>query len=672
MKNRLNFVYLLICLLIQGGVVYAQQLNEKVFELINLDYPGLAEVKKAYAKNDIHSASAALLDYYRKRITVKHPELDLMHVTASAADRQKANEALAHILYAHEGYQPSFYYGKDIDWRYWPIKDNELRLQLHRQKWFIPMGKMYYTTRDEKYAEEWTFQYMDWIKKNPLVSMTREKLKASTDEVRADAENASFAWRPLEVGTRLEDQTLQFLLFREAMAFTPEFLTEFLVNYYTHANHILHNYSNAGNHLLFEAQQMLYAGTFFPEYKDAPTWRKSGIDILVREAEKQVYEDGGQFELDPLYHMASIEIFCKALLMADVNGARNEFPQEFLDTIEKMIVFYYNICYPDYTNPCFSDAKRRGKEPKLKNYRIWTKLFPENEQIRYFATEGKEGKLPVNLSKGFLTSGFFTFRNGWKEDATVMVLKAGPEGEWHNQPDNGTFELWFNGTNLFPDSGFYIYAGDENVMKLRNWFRQTMVHKTLTLDNKNLENQASVTRLWKPDAKTPVLVTENQSYRDLKHRRSVFFVDEKYFVIVDEAVGNAKGKVGLHYQMNAGKVNVNPQDFILTSEYTGRSNAKLQCFTSADAVLEEEEGWQATLYLVREKRTAVSFNVTKKDTTPVRYITIIYPVEDCSKSPEMSARFVNQQYDENSLKIEVILNGQKRNLDYKLKEIRNR
>ena len=331
-----------------------------------------------------------------------------------------------------------------------------------------------------------------------------------------------------------------------------------------------------------------------------------------------------------------------------------------------MIVFYYNICYPDYTNPCFSDAKRRGKEPKLKNYRIWTKLFPKNEQIRYFATEGKEGKLPENMSKGFLNSGFFTFRNGWKNDATIMVVKAGPKGEWHNQPDNGTFELWFNGTNLFPDTGFYVYAGDAGIMKLRNWFRQTMVHKTLTLDNKNLETQSSVTRLWKPEGKVQTLVTENQSYKDLKHRRSVFFVDRKYFVIVDEATGNATGKIGLHYQMNAGKVDINSKEFILTSDYKGNSNAKLQCFAPESTVLEEEEGWQATLYLVREKRTAVSFNVTKKDNTPVRYITVIYPTEDCDNAPEMSARFVNPQYDENSLKVEVTLDGVKKVLDYKL------
>ena len=669
MKTKITIrltLFITICLSIPG-LLQAQQLNKKVFDLIQLDSPGLSEVKKAYEQNDLHTAAQALLEYFRNRTNIIHPELDPANVTASAGDRQKADDALVHKLYAHEGYQPSFYYGQDIDWKYWPIKDNELRWQLHRQKWFISMGKMYYTTGDGKYAEEWTYQYMDWIKKNPLITdMEKDAKQTHSKKTREDIENARFAWRPLEVGTRLEDQTQQFLLFKKATTFTPEFLTEFLVNYHKHASYLLHNFSKTGNHLLFEAQQILYAGIFFPEYKDAAIWRKSGIGILVREAGKQVYEDGGQFELDPLYHMASIEIFCKALMMADVNGARNEFPGEFPDTIKKMIVFYYNICYPDYTNPCFSDAKRRGKEGKLKNYRIWARLFPEDKQIRYFATEGQEGKLPGNLSKGFLNSGFFTFRNGWQNDATVMVIKAGPKGEWHNQPDNGTFELWFNGSNLFPDTGFYIYGGDDRVMKLRNWFRQTMVHQTLTLDNKNLETQSSITRLWKPKGNTQILVTENQSYKELKHRRSVFFVDQKYFVIADEAVGNATGKIGLHYQMNAGKVNVDPQNFTLTSHYEGKSNAKLQCFTPAGTTLEEEEGWQATLYLVREKRTAVSFNVIKKEKTPIRYITVIYPGEDCGKIPEISAKFVDKQYDEKSLKIEVLLDGVKKVLRYRL------
>lgn len=175
----------------------------------------------------------------------------------------------------------------------------------------------------------------------------------------------------------------------------------------------------------------------------------------------------------------------------------------------------------------FQCAKKGDPQTEQANYKEWLKLFPENKQIRYFATNGQEGEAPANLSKGFLKSGFFAFRNGWKKDATVMVVKAGPKGEWHCQPDNGTFELWFNGKNLFPDSGSYIYAGGAEVMKLRNWFRQTAVHNTLTLDNKNLETTESVTKLWKPEGDVQILVTENPSYKGLKHRRSVFFVNRQ-------------------------------------------------------------------------------------------------------------------------------------------------
>ena len=45
-------------------------------------------------------------------------------------------------------------------------------------------------------------------------------------------------------------------------------------------------------------------------------------------------------------------------------------------------------------------------------------------------------------------------------------------------------------------------------MKLRNWFRQTRVHNTLTLDGRNLETTQSVTGLWQPEGKEQILVTE--------------------------------------------------------------------------------------------------------------------------------------------------------------------
>lgn len=245
-----------------------------------------------------------------------------------------------------------------------------------------------------------------------------------------------------------------------------------------------------------------------------------------------------------------------------------------------------------------------------------------------------------------------------------MVVKAGPKGEWHCQPDNGTFELWFNGKNLFPDSGSYIYAGGAEVMKLRNWFRQTAVHNTLTLDNKNLETTESVTKLWKPEGDVQILVTENPSYKGLKHRRSVFFVNRQYFVIVDEAIGNATGNVNLHYQLCDGDIDIDAKTFSLSSDFAGESQVKLQCFVPKKTTLKKEEGWYSVAYRQRTERTAVSFNTEKKEKENVQFVTVIYPAKSTKDFPKMEAKIKNNSSD--AMEVEVSLNGKKQTLKYQL------
>lgn len=651
MKKLLTF----IAANLFGIVIFAQtpQLKSEVFDLLDLSHAGLEQVKSLYEEGKEAEAASALLDYFKNRKGVKTIEIqDINKVKINEQEQGWADDALEHIFFSHKGYQPSFHYGDDIDWKYWPVKDNELRWQLHRHKWFTPMGKAYRVSGDEKYATEWTKQYIDWIIKNPL---------------EGDPENARYAWRPLEVSHRLQDQPVQFQLFIDSPAFTAEFLTEFLVNYHKHAEHIIKNYSDKGNHLLFEAQRMLYAGTFFPEFKNAETWRKSGVEVLNREIGKQVYDDGGQYELCPHYHLASINIFIKAIEVAQLNGFLSAFPQSYLDTVEKMIEFYANISFPDYTNPCFSDAKLVTKKEMLKNFKNWTKIFPKNDFIRYLATEGAEGSLPEYLSKGYQTSGFYVFRNSWGNDATQMVVKAGPPAFWHNQPDNGTFELWYDGKILFQDSGSYVYAGDKEIMEQREFFRSSMMHNTLVLNDKNIENTDSKTLLWKPEGDVQILVTENQSYEKLKHRRSIFFVDGKYFVIVDEAVGSATGVVKLHYQMPRRKTSNSPANMTFITSNEDGSNMKLQCFGPEGMEMEKTFGWVSTDYLQKLKRTNASFNVKKTNGKPVRYITVIVPKHDAESDPKITASFISEYFNQNSLKIMVKVGKEKKRiLEYTL------
>ncbi|MDR0509807.1 MAG: heparinase II/III family protein [Rikenellaceae bacterium] len=631
----MKVLFLLPALIATALSASAMQGGE-VFDRLDLEGRGLEKVKSAVAAGDTARAAVELLGYYRSRKGIALTGFDLDRVKLSDNERRMADEALDHKFFVHYGYQPSFFYGNDIDWTYWPVKDNELRWQLHRHKWFIALAKAYKTTGDGKYARAWFEQYADWMDKNPLDAAlfrrktegagdgTSEAAAAQEEARRAFIENMNFAWRPLETSHRLQEQLPIFAMMINSPDFTPEFLVRFLDKYQMHAEHIMRNFSVQGNHLLFEAQRLAFAGIYFPEFRGAQEWLERGIEILNEQIGKQVYADGMQFELDFGYHMAAIEIFLKALRMASANGVRDAFPPSYIATVERMIELVWNVTFPDGTQPLFGDHKATDREEMLKKFREWEQTFPKNRQIAWFASGGRRGERPPYLSHAFRTSGFYILRNGWEANSTVMVVKAGPPAFWHNQPDNGTFELWRMGRNFFPDSGCYVYSGDDKVQAEREWFRQTRVHNTLTLDGANIATDSKLI-CWADDGKSEVLVTSNPSCPGLTHTRTVFFVEGEFFVIVDRAEGDATGNVALHYGLCPCQPKVDLANAAIETIFADGNNIRMQLFASQPCTMEAVEGWFSPSYRSKMKRPAFSFGCSKQGAAPVEFVTVIAP-----------------------------------------------
>ncbi|PTT13340.1 heparinase, partial [Flavobacterium sp. HMWF030] len=555
----------------------------------------------------------------------------------------KADNALLHQFKPQKGYG-FFDYGKDINWDYWPVKDNEVRWQLHRVTWWQPMGMAYRSSGDEKYAKEWIFQFRDWEKKNYL---GRSK------------ENDQIAWRPLEVSERIQSLPGTFNLFVVSPNFTPAFLLEFLNSFSKQTAYIPQHYSKEGNHLLFEAQRVLGAGASFPELKLAEGWRKSGIEILNREIKLQVLADGVQWELSPTYHIACIEIFLKAYNSAKMAGLEKEFPDTYINTIEKMIIATANISFPDYSNPMFGDSWTSDKNARIKLFASWSKIFPDNELIKYFATDGAEGRSSY-LSNALSNGGFYTFRNGWNNKSTVMILKAGPPAEFHAQPDNGTFELWVKGRNFTPDTGCYIYSGDAKVTKMRNWYRQTRVHSTMTLDNQNMVITKAQENKWKTDKKLDILTYTNPSYTDLDHQRSVLFIDQKYFLIIDKAIGKATGNLGVHFQLKEDSKPVyDKENNKVYTTYEDGNNLLIQSLNTDKVVLNEEEGKVSYVYAKEVTRPAFVFEKPKKDATTQQFISVVYPF-DGNKAPQITIQPNNDNdFEKGNISLTITIDGKK-------------
>lgn len=623
-------------------------INKESFDAVNLNYPGLEKVNQLFNEAKYNDAAKELLTYYRNRKTVRHPDFNIGDEARSRgkdigkANQEKADNALLHQFQPHKGYG-FFDYGADINWDLWPIKDNEIRWQLHRVTWWHSMALAYRSSGDEKYAKEWVLQFRDWEKKNYLGR---------------SAENDGIAWRPLEVSERIQSYPAIFNLFVVSPNFTPAFLMEFLNSFNKQTDYIPKHYSKEGNHLLFEAQRVLGAGAFFPEFKQAEQWRKSGIEILNREIKLQVFADGVQWELSPTYHVGCIEIFTKAYNSAKMAGLEKEFPESYIKTIEKMVLVTANISFPNYNYPMFGDTWVVDKAGRIKQFASWSKMFPNDGLIEYYATEGASGKLPDYLSNAFPNGGLYTFRNGWDNKSTIMVLKAGPPAEFHAQPDNGTFELWVKGRNFTPDTGCYIYSGDAEVTKMRNWFRQTRVHSTLTLDNKDMVITEARQNKWKTSKNLDVLTYTNPSYSNLNHQRSVLFINGKYFLIIDKAISTATGNLGVHFQLKEDSKPVfDKANNSVYTTYEDGNNLLIQSLNSDKVVLNQEEGKVSYSYAKETSRPAFVFEKPKNDNASEQFISIVYPY-DGNKAPQITIKpNLGNDFEKGNISLSITIDG---------------
>lgn len=222
-----------LCFLLTAGLFANAQdapLTKQSFDNINLAYPGLEKVNKQFLLGQYDNAGKELLSYYRNK--ANKSEI-IKNKTLNSGDKESADNALVHKFKPQKGYG-FFDYGKDINWQFWPVKDNEVRWQLHRVKWWQSLGKAFNSTGDEKYAKEFIFEFGDWAKKNPL-GLSKD--------------NDSFAWRPLEVSERVNIFPAIFDLTVNAQSFTPAFLLEFLNSFSFQADYVPKNYSELGNHL---------------------------------------------------------------------------------------------------------------------------------------------------------------------------------------------------------------------------------------------------------------------------------------------------------------------------------------------------------------------------------------------------------------------------------------
>ncbi len=229
---------------------------------------------------------------------------------------------------------------------------------------------------------------------------------------------------------------------------------------YNHFQILYHNpeYHLLGNHLFENGFSLLFGAYYF---KDEQFYKKA-VKILKSELNEQILEDGGHFELSPMYHQTMLFriLDCVHLLQS------NNWKQDNLINILKdksliMLSWLHEVTFSNGDIPMVNDST--------------FEISPNSIELFEYAKKIQLKFDKINLSD----SGYRMFKNNKFE----LFMDVGDVGASyqpaHVHSDTFNFVLYVNEQPIIVDRGISTYEKN----KIRQQERETASHNTVKIGN---------------------------------------------------------------------------------------------------------------------------------------------------------------------------------------------
>jgi hypothetical protein len=510
---------------------------EMIYELfsdLNLNYPGLEQVKKQVNHKKWINACKTLLHYYRKKSKDHYRWLQKSDFSNIKSEVVTANNVLKNI-FTFQGVtaqQPTWPDNGGLNWyNLGPRNDKEWGYFLNRQGYFNDLLDAYKHTGKSIYAQKFNNLVTDWILQNPA---PRKLVWTET-------------WRQLEVGLRLiaSHWPRAFYGFQSAPEFTDVARILMLSSVPKQANYLMHYQYTVkhSNWSTMELNGLAAAALYWPEFKKAPEWIKHATKSMEQEMKLEVYPDGVQDELTSHYHEVALRNFEQFYDLNKKIGRK--LPASMRRTIIKMYRYLAYTIRPNgyglLNNDSDLDFNRDLIKKAANKY--------HHKDWKYITTNGKAGQKPnVGPSVFFPWAGQMIMRSGWDRQAKWTFFDVGPWGHAHQHNDKLHLSVAAFGHDWLVDGGRYHYIGD----KWRLYFISSRAHNVILVNKKG-------ERAYKQRASKPIkkdfsiqkgldfcLGSYKNGYQSdrwksrnrndslaAKFTRAVLFINNQYWVVVD-------------------------------------------------------------------------------------------------------------------------------------------
>lgn len=526
--------------------------------------------------------------------------------------------------------------GRQINFRENPLpSDEEWRIEWFKFYFGLDLAHAFSRTKNPKYCHGFEYLVRSFIRQIPIGSDT-------PDVAARRVQNWIYAWQ-------------KFAESPVFPAFSRDFEKELIENIKCRIAFIKANLTPERNHRTLELYALFIAALALPEIDLNGKLLRFSIDNLCKNLLTDIQTDGVQREQSSDYHLIVLRSFLGVKKNAEIFGLH--LPKSFDDRVLKACEFAMHIHRPDGEIPALSDADT-GSFPDL--LKLAAELY-DRADFLYAATGGEQGIAPENRNVGFKASGYYIQRSGWGEretkfeDENFLVFDCGRIGDGgHGHYDLLSIEISADGKPLIIDTGRYTYS-EEGVTNWRHFFKGTKAHNTVSVDDKdqteyrrgkpkkNVARGEFIERIELDNLDVLCGKAFSPLY-DAVHTRLIFFVENRYWLIVDDLESENPHRYDLRFHLTPETWN----HFLLSETETNKivqtENFALVFEKTKNPAI--EPSWHSPVYGIKHRIPCVS--VVEKAAKCERFFTLLYPLK---RNENIPAFEISQRHKKTIIKI---------------------
>ncbi len=644
--NRLKFSlviiflysYFLICYTSDLTVIPSNRIlnNNELLEYLREDIPGMEYVYLEKKAGNI-SRSLELLADYLKEHTAKRYYFDWNKFPEQFSFYETNYPKMWNNHLKLAQYQISTF-SPETQWQL-PFKDlkgqevtaYELRHLARQQKSFDMALVYFYKNKDSVYLDYFIRQVADLN-------------RAFTEGKYDDGGNA--VYEVFRAGKRIHNWLFcyQTYLSSPGLDWEKQIL---LIKTFLHHGAQLYERTKRfrhGNHHTRGLVALFEISVLFPEFQDSDAWRKQALAGLEWHLQREVNDDGFQFERSVHYHKGDIENYLRVYNLAKRNEIvlSNFYQDQFYKLFDSLV----KLAQPNRRLPVLQDDTDSifREYNDIDDVMAAGSIIFQNNQFRYFTgdkipaeyfwlfnqTEINSVKnlspvKPIIGSIALEQTGYYVMRNGWDLDDCHMVISAGLS---EKKPDHQHGEMlgitaYANNVEILPNYQVKYNHPDFPFYK-SSWVKNVALVDSIPLGREWVANKGgSGFGKWANLPKPQVItwITEDDfdffsgshdSYDSLgiQYYRTVIFLKDGWWIVRDFFISREFHS----YQQ------------IWQGLYEKKSSLLVESFPETDSYfsIQQLEQSQYEIYMKRfASKGSVIFSL--KDSGNVTFTTVLYP-----------------------------------------------